>query len=152
MAIVQLKQGRQVWTLDWPSAKEIEAELRAVFGPIIDRMQAEADDIIDNEILPTWPVKTGTSRAAWTTGLRVDEAKYLLEVVLINTARTKQGRAYVRYIMSSKLGEKEDATRIRSPLAAHARKPARAARARLKQEIPALLAQKIGAAYKKHGA
>ena len=152
MAIVQLKRGRQTWTLEQPSAQEVEAELRAALGPVIDRMQAEADAIIANEVLPNWPVKTGTSRAAWTTGLRVDEAKYLLEVVLINAARTKRGQAYVRHIMSAKVGKKEDATRIRSPLAAHGRKPARTARARLWREIPAMLARKVGEIYDKHGA
>ena len=147
---IQIKEGREVWTLERPEAAKLEKDLIDALGSaVLDAMQAEADQILKNEVMRKWPVKTGKSLKGWDTGLRVDLGRAFVEVVFNNAARTKAGRPYVKFIQSSKLGKKVDAIRYRYPLVEHVRKPATAARRRLRKAIPKLLATEIQKSFRR---
>ena len=135
---IKVGRGRAEVTITGALAADLERDFRRLLGPVADAMQAEADAIIKNEIKPSWPIKSGKSRAGWATLLRVDPSSSIVEIVLSNPER------YVRYISSTKVGKKADSTRVRSPLVAHVRKPAAKARRVLaKRTLPALLAAGI---------
>ena len=152
MGVVILKQGRQQFVLEMPTANEIEKELRAILGPVLDLMEAKAREILEKEVKPNWPVRTGKSLKGWTTAIRVDTSRSFIEVTFHNSARTKAGQQYVKFIQSARRGKTADAVRIRSPLVEHVRKPSRAAQRALKKTIPEVLARGIQATFAKHGA
>jgi len=134
---IKVGKGRSEVTIDGALGEDLEAELRGILGPVVDEMEAEANRILQEEIGPKWPVKSGKSRDAWTTSLRVQPGELSVEVVLSNPYN------YTRYIKSTKVGEKEDATRIRSPLSVHVRKPAKAAVKELAQRLPDVIARAL---------
>lgn len=136
---IKVGKGRSEVTISGALGDEIEAELRSILGPVADEMQAQADRIIEEEINPNWPVKSGKTRDAWATSLRVQPGEFTVEVVLRNP------HTYTRYIKSTKVGRSEDATRIRSPLQVHVRKPARAAVKELARSLPDVIARAIDA-------
>jgi len=136
---IKVGKGRSEVTITGPLADDLEAEIRALLGPVADEMQAEADAILQDEIDVNWPVKSGKSRDAWTTTLRVHPDSMLVEIVLSNPY------PYTRYIRSTRVGSMEDATRPRSPLTAHVRKPSSAATRKLKKTLPGVLARAIEA-------
>ena len=134
---IKVGKGRSEVTIDGALGEELEAELRSLLGPVVDEMEEEANRILRDEIAPNWPVKSGKSRDAWTSTLRVQPGELSVEVVLSNPYN------YTRYIKSTKLGEKEDATRIRSPLSVHVRKPARKAARDLADRLPDVIARAL---------
>lgn len=134
---VTVGKGRSAITIDGPIAEDLTDELNRLLGPVLVALQAKADHILAEDIGEKWPVKSGKTKRAWTTRLRVQPDSSLVEVILVNPLK------YTRYIKSTKVGTTKDATRIRSPLVTNVRKPARAALKELKVELPVLLAQAI---------
>ena len=154
---IKVGRGRAEVTITGALAAQLDRDFRRLLGPVADAMQAEADKIMDTEIkwkwpvksgksresMETeirwkWPVKSGKSRESMETVLRVDPGSSVVEVVFRND------QPYIRFIRSTKVGKREDKTRIRSPLVTHIRKPARAARRVLaKRTLPPLLAGAI---------
>ena len=149
MTVYRIKRGRAFFELAGPDATDFEREIRGFLGPVLDLMQDKARHILDTEVKTKWPVKTGKSLKGWTTSIQADTERAFVEVALANTARTKQGREYVKFIRSAKIGKKPDAVRIRNPLAVHVRKPAARARRALRREIPPMLAKRIEDIYAK---
>ena len=117
-------------------ADSIEAEVRDLLGPVADRLQDEADRILA-EAREQWPVKTGKSRDGWETVLTLQPGTWEVEVSMLNPVE------HTRYIKSTKVGESDDATRVRSPMQAHVRKPALDAKKVLKRDLPELLARAL---------
>ena len=137
-ASIKVGRGRAEVTITGALAAQLDRDFRRLLGPVADAMQAEADKIMDTEIKWKWPIKRGRSRDAMETVLRVDPGSSVVEVVFRND------QPYIRFIRSTKVGKREDKTRIRSPLVTHIRKPARAARRVLaKRTLPPLLAGAI---------
>ena len=135
---IKIGRGRAEVTITGALAAQLDRDFRRLLGPVADAMQAEADKIMDTEIKWKWPVKSGKSRESMETVLRVDPGSSVVEVVFRND------QPYIRFIRSTKVGKREDKTRIRSPLVTHIRKPARAARRVLaKRTLPPLLAGAI---------
>ena len=135
---IKVGRGRAEVTITGALAAQLDRDFRRLLGPVADAMQAEADKIMDTEIKWKWPVKSGKSRESMETVLRVDPGSSVVEVVFRND------QPYIRFIRSTKVGKREDKTRIRSPLVTHIRKPARAARRVLaKRTLPPLLAGAI---------
>ena len=135
---IKIGRGRAEVTITGALAAQLDRDFRRLLGPVADAMQAEADKIMDTEIKWKWPVKSGKSRESMETVLRVDPGSSVVEVVFRNDP------PYIRFIRSTKVGKREDKTRIRSPLVTHIRKPARAARRVLaKRTLPPLLAGAI---------
>jgi len=116
---------------------DLRQDMIDLLAPILDELQAEADAIVENEILPNWPVKKGTSRAGWHTEIDQDSEYLTVNVTIRNPV------IYARYIKSSKIGRLEDAIRTRHPITMHVRKPATKARRRLKKILPLRLAEII---------
>ena len=135
---IKVGKGRSQVTVTGALAEDLMRDFRQILAPVNDAMQAEADKIMDTEIKWKWPVKSGKSRESMETVLRVDPGSSVVEVVFRND------QPYIRFIRSTKVGKREDKTRIRSPLVTHIRKPARAARRVLaKRTLPPLLAGAI---------
>lgn len=134
--MLKVGKGKSEVTLTGPLADGLERELREALGPVGEEMQREADRILQEEILPTWPVKSGRSRDAWKTALRVHPGSFEVEVTIFNDFD------YSRYIKSTRVGEQQDATRIRSPFAV-ARKAVRAAEKQLAERLAEVLAGHI---------
>jgi len=134
---VKVGKGRSEVTISGALGDDLEAEIRAILGPVADAMQAEADAILKEEVGEKWPVKSGKSRGAWVTTLRVQPDSMLVEIVLSNPF------AYTRYIRSTRVGRNNDATRRRKPLQVHVRKPSRAAVKSLKKSLPGIIAQAL---------
>jgi hypothetical protein len=131
---IKVGSGRAEVTISGSIADDLEAELRGLVGPVIDELQKAADRIMVEEIQAKWPEKTGKSLDGWATFLRVHPDSSLVEVVLSNPIK------YTRYIKSTRIGWRADATRIRSPMTEQVRKPATKARRRLKVVLPQVLA------------
>ena len=134
---IKFGKGRSTVTISGALGDDIEAELRSILGPVADEMQREADRIMDEEIRPKWPINTGASLAAWKTYLRIQPDSFKVEIVLLNDL------PYTNKIKSSKVGDRDDATRYRSPTTVLVRKPATLARRRLIKAIPELLAKHL---------
>jgi hypothetical protein len=134
--MIRVGRGRSAITIDGPLADGLERELREVLGPVVDRMQAEADRIMSSA-QKEWPVKTGESRAAFDTVLTVNPGSFKVEVSVVNRA------TYTKYIKSTKQGKRRDATRLRSPLQTLVAKPAREATKMLRKELPGVLAKAL---------
>jgi hypothetical protein len=113
---------------------ELQADMRDLLGPIMDELQREADQIRVDEIAAKWPVKSGKSLRGWHTFQEADSDKLAVAVVLDNDF------AYARYIKSTKISTRDDATRLRSPMSQHVRKPGTQARRRLRKVLPLMLA------------
>ena len=133
---IKVGKGRSEVTITGALADGIERELRGILGPVADELDREADAILDR-LEDEWPVKTGRSAEAWTKTLRVQPGSFEVDVAIANPFR------YVRYIKSSKVGAKDDATRVRSPLTTLVRRPARAATKRLRDTLPPILAKHL---------
>lgn len=132
--MIKVGKGRAEVTITGALADDLERELRELLGPLAEEMQREADRILQEEILPNWPVKSGRSRDGWKTSLRVHPGSFEVEVVIFNE------HDYARYIKSTRVGERENATRIRSPFQEHVRKPVRAAEKELATRMADVLA------------
>lgn len=133
---IKVGRGRAEVTITGALAAQLDRDFRRLLGPVADAMQAEADGIMRDEIAKKWPIKTGKSRDGWTTVDRFEPGTSKVEVLLVNPV------PYVRFINSAKLGKKADRVRVRSPYR-ELRKPVSAARRRLKQVLPAILATGI---------
>lgn len=129
-------------TITGALADDLEREVMELLGPMGERLQDEADAILE-EAKKNWPRKTGRSAEAWRTELTVNPGTWEVEVSMLNSAD------HTKYIKSTKVGTKDDATRIRSPLQEHVRKPARASKKQLKRDLPELLAKAIEDAWTK---
>lgn len=133
---IRVGRGRSAVIIEGVLAGELDRELRKLLGPVADRMQQEADSIIE-DARKVWPIKTGKSRDSWETVLTVLPGTFEVEVSMLSDLK------YTRYIRSTKEGTKDLATRLRSPLQAHVRKPARASKKVLKKELPAILGRAL---------
>ena len=133
---IRVGRGRTAVMIEGALAGELDRELRKLLGPVADRMQQEADQII-RDARSVWPIKTGRSRDSWETVLTVLPGTFEVEVSMLSDLK------YVRYILSTKVLTVDLATRRRSPLQAHVRKPARAAERVLKKELPAILGRAL---------
>lgn len=134
--MIRVGKGRSAITIDGPIADGLEQELRAILGPLAVKMDQEAIQIME-DAQAEWPVESGKSRDAFSTVLTVVPGTFQIEVSILNKA------PYTRYIKSTKVGKKEDATRIRSPLQKLVVKPSRAVTKRLKKELPLILAKAL---------
>lgn len=134
---IKFGKGRAEVEITGALADGLERELLAALGPVGDELMRTADRILRDEILPNWPVASGKSRDAWRKSLRVQPGEFRVEVVLSNPFE------WTRYLKSTKVGEKDNATRLRSPLVKHVREPARASEAALKTAIPEIIARAL---------
>ena len=139
MMAIKVGKGRSEVTITGPLADGLEREIRSLLGPLADRMDAEASRILNQEIRPNWPVKSGDSLRAWKQTLRVHPGTFVVEAVLHNPLRR------TRHIKSKKIGKSGiyAGGRYRSPLQVHAREPVKAARKLLKKELPTLLTKHL---------
>lgn len=133
---IRVGRGRTAVMIEGVLAEGLDRELRKLLGPVADRLQEEADRILD-DARKVWPVKTGKSRDSWETVLTVLPGTFEVEVSMLSDLK------YTRYIQSTKEGDKDLATRLRSPLQEHVRKPARASKKVLKKELPAILGRAL---------
>ena len=131
--MIRVGKGKSAITLDGPIGAGLEKEIRAILGPVADKMQAEADAVLE-AALKEWPIKSGDSAKAWDTVLTVIPNTFQVEISILNPV------GYVRYIKSTKEGKEDDAVRLRSPLQTLVVKPSRAVTKRLKKELPPIIA------------
>lgn len=131
---IKVGKGKAEVTISGPIADGLEAELRALLPDMIEEMEREADQILEVDIGENWPERTGRSLDGWFKSIRIQPDSFIVEVVLDNPWK------YVRYIRSTRILWRANATRIRSPFSEHGRKPATKARRRLKKVLPAMLA------------
>ncbi len=134
---IEVGKGRAQVTISGPLADGLEAELRELLQPVIDQLERETQGILDGEVAPNWPRKTGRSARSWRRTLRLVPGELAVESIMISD------EAYTRYIKSTKVGDRDEATRIRSPLVAHVRKPATVARRRLRKILPAVIGEHL---------
>jgi len=130
-------KGRSSITVSGPAVEELDRGLRTMLGPVLEFMQQGAEEILELDIQNNWPVKTGKSLRAWRIQTHLNPGEFKAGVALINDVE------YSRYIKSTKVGKRADATRVRSPLQAHVRKPVRSAKKTLKKELPRILAKHL---------
>lgn len=129
--------GKASVRIDGVLGEQIEREVRALLGPVVDELERKADEILANEIARKWPVKTGKSRDSWSKVLTIHRGSFSVEVSLLSPLE------YTRYIRSTRLGEQDDAVRLRSPLVAHVRRPATKARKELRRALPEILGRHL---------
>lgn len=134
--MIKVGKGKDEVTIDGILGADLEAEIRGWLGPIADEMEKEADTIRER-IRTDWPIKTGKSRAAWQTTLRVHPGSMLVEIHFSNE------HVFVRWIQSTKLGRQTDARRLRSPMWTEVRTPAREVTKTLMRTLPWVLARAI---------
>lgn len=134
--MIRVGKGRSAVTIDGPLADGLEREILDALGPVAERMQEAADGVVATA-RADWPIKTGKSRDAFKTALTVQPGSFMVEVSVINTA------PYTKYIKSTKRGDREDSTRLRSPLQTLVRKPAREATKTLRRDLPMVLAKSL---------
>lgn len=137
--MIKVGKGRATVTITGPLAEDLSNQVRGLLGPVGDELQFAADGVLHQHVRKEWPVKSGASRDAWTTALRVHPGELRVEVVMVNPLK------YARYIRSTKVGRRADATRLRNVLQAVVRKPARQATRELAGRLP----QVLGAAIQK---
>jgi hypothetical protein len=106
---IRVKNGRSSMVIKGVDAAKVEADLRRVYGPMIEAGKRRADRI-HAAMLLTWPILTGTSRTSFHPYILLDPAKYRLEVGY------RSEDPSVRYIKTTKQGRKRDQTRLRSPM------------------------------------
>jgi hypothetical protein len=104
---IRVGRGKSAVVLEGLDADEIERELNAELGDIMDVLRDQAK-IIREKAQDKWPVKTGKSKAGFYEITTIDAD--ILEVSILNK------ESYVPYIKSTKVGEEENAVRNRSPL------------------------------------
>lgn len=137
MTVIQVGKGRSEVTITGALASDLQRELRAVLGDeVLGAIEKETNELLRG-LKKRWPVRSGRSRDSWRQSLRVHPGTFEVEGVVFSPLR------YVRYIKSTKVGREDRATRLRSPLTTEVRRPARAARRRLKRTLPALLAERL---------
>lgn len=134
--MIRVGKGRSSVSIDGPLGESLERELRMVLGPVADAMQASADNLLSHA-RSQWPVRSGQSRDAWTTTLTVIPDSLTVEVSMVNP------HTYVRYLKSTRVGKTQDATRLRSPLQALVKRPARQATRELMADLPLVLARAL---------
>ena len=116
---IRVKNGRSSMVIKGVDAAKVEADLRRVYGPMIEAGKRRADRI-HAAMLLTWPILTGTSRTSFHPYILLDPAKYRLEVGY------RSDYPAVWYIKTTKQGRKRDQTRLRSPLQTDLQTPMKA--------------------------
>lgn len=124
---IRVGKGRSEVRIDGPIADDIERELRGVLGPVAGILDRRGEALL-RETKRTWPRKTGKSADAWDAELRVLPGTWRVEKVLRNP------HSYIRYIKSTKINRRQDATRLRAPLS-DVRRGARDNRRGLRREL-----------------
>jgi len=136
VAKIRVGRGKNSVTIDGALAEDIVADLEDNLGPLIDVMQDTADGILERS-KKVWPVKTGRSRDSFDTVITLTPGELNVEVTILSDVE------YVRFIKSTKVRDKNNRTRDRSPFQEHIRKPARKSTRRLKKELVPVLADMI---------
>lgn len=114
-------------------AEDLTERLRQHVGPLIDRVEESAARV-QRDAERVWPEKTGKSRRGFRRVLTISSDGLRFEVTILNR------EPYVKYIRSTKLGARRDATRLRSPLQAEVIKPSRKEQRELRKVLPLMLA------------
>ncbi len=107
--MIRVGRGRNAITLEGLDADQIEAELNAQVGDVLDVLKEQATEIRKNA-QTTWPVKTGKSKEGFYEITTIVNEGAGLEVSILNK------EPYVPYIKSTKVGTEMDVVRNRSPL------------------------------------
>ena len=129
---VLVRAGRARIKLDMPSAADLEARVRRLLGPAM-QVAEQAVDEVHEEMLQSWPIRTGKSRESFRKYLLMDPSRYRVEVGL------RSELADVRYIRSTKLGRRRSQVRLRFPLQTDLRQPLAAS----KQAVLPLLTEAL---------
>ena len=133
--MIRVGRGRNAITLEGLEADQIEAELNAQVGDILDVLKEQAT-IIRKNAQDTWPVKTGKSKDGFYEITTIIDDGERLEVSILNK------EPYVPYIKSTKVGTELDVVRNRSPLG-EMRKAANKARKDIALMLKAVLEDKL---------
>lgn len=133
--MIRVGRGRNAITLEGLEADQIEAELNAQVGDILDVLKEQAVEIRKNA-QATWPVKTGKSKDGFYEITTIIDDGQRLEVSILNK------EPYVPYIKSTKVGTELDVVRNRSPLG-EMRKAANKARKDIALMLKAVLEDKL---------
>tara|TARA_R110000822_G_scaffold36822_1_gene103438 strand:+ start:4290 stop:4712 length:423 start_codon:yes stop_codon:yes gene_type:complete len=133
--LIRVGRGRNAITLEGLEADQIEAELNAQVGDILDVLKEQAVEIRKNA-QATWPVKTGKSKDGFYEITTIIDDGQRLEVSILNK------EPYVPYIKSTKVGTELDVVRNRSPLG-EMRKAANKARKDIALMLKAVLEDKL---------
>jgi hypothetical protein len=133
--LIRVGRGRNAITLEGLEADQIEAELNAQVGDILDVLKEQATEIRKNA-QATWPVKSGKSKEGFYEVVTIIDDGERLEVSILNK------EAYVPYIKSTKVGTQLDVVRNRSPLG-ELRKTANKARKDIALMLKAVLEDKL---------
>jgi hypothetical protein len=133
--LIRIGRGRNAITLEGLDADQIEAELNAQVGDILDVLKEQAVEIRKNA-QATWPVKTGKSKDGFYEITTIIDGGERLEISILNK------EPYVPYIKSTKVGTEMDAVRNRSPLG-EMRKTANKARKDIALMLKATLEKKL---------
>lgn len=133
--MIRVGRGRNAITLEGLEADQIEAELNAQVGDILDVLKEQAT-IIRKNAQDTWPVKTGKSKDGFYEITTIIDDGQRLEVSILNK------EPYVPYIKSTKVGTELDVVRNRSPLG-EMRKAANKARKDIALMLKAVLEDKL---------
>ena len=136
MSVIKVGKGRRTVTITGPLAEDLEREIRELLGPVADELQRAIDEVLA-EAKKVWPVVSGKSRDSLKTAIRFPGDGFLVEVIAYSDER------YVKFIKSTKVGKRQDATRLRSPFVAHVRTPALGRRRELRRRLPLILAEAI---------
>ena len=138
---IRVRNGRSQMVVKGPDAAKIEADLRRLYGPLIDAGKVRADKV-HAAMLLTWPILTGASREAFHPFIYLDPAKYRLEVGY------RTDYPAVRYIKTTKQGRKRDQTRLRSPLQTDLQTPMKAEQKPYRAEAVMLLREVLKGMFK----
>ena len=133
--MIRVGRGRNAITLEGLEADQIEAELNAQVGDILDVLKEQAT-IIRKNAQDTWPVKSGKSKEGFYEITTIIDDGERLEVSILNK------EPYVPYIKSTKVGTELDVVRNRSPLG-EMRKTANKARKDIALMLKAVLEDKL---------
>lgn len=133
--MIRVGRGRNAITLEGLEADQIEAELNAQVGDILDVLKEQAT-IIRKNAQDTWPVKSGKSKEGFYEITTIIDDGQRLEVSILNK------EPYVPYIKSTKVGTELDVVRNRSPLG-EMRKAANKARKDIALMLKAVLEDKL---------
>jgi hypothetical protein len=115
-----------------PSAADLNAEVRRIFGKCIPLLEAKRDQVW-NEMQKTWPVASGTSLASFEKGLELNTPKLAVAAII------RSDLPAVRYIKSSKKNKWANRTRWRAPLQTDIRRPITLVGRAVREEARALL-------------
>lgn len=133
---IKVGKGKAEVTITGVLADGLEAQLREALGPVGDTIDGVAGRI-QATAKADWPVKSGRSRDAITRSLRVHPDAFLVESVIYSDV------PYAYYIISTKIGTKNDSLRPRSPFQELLRKPAKAATSELKTTLPEVIGRAL---------